>query len=87
MSTAIVPASHETVCGKCGGRLSCDAGCENDMISLAKRTVREVMEGRGGRGAQARLSAATIVLEKDYLEHLTDEDLLAEVRRRAGARK
>lgn len=83
MTQALVPASHETVCGKCGGRLSCAECVDLDMLELARVTVRKILKG-GERNAFAQLKAAELVLEKNYLEHLTDEDLLAEVRRRAA---
>lgn len=83
MTQALVPASHETVCGKCGGRLSCAECVELDLLELARVTVRKILKD-GGRNAFAQLTAAKLVLEKDYLQHLSDEDLLAEVRRRAA---
>lgn len=87
MTQALVPASHETVCGKCGGRLSCAACAVGDLLQLARQAISECIQGTGGRNAQARITAARYVMDKDYLANLTDEDLLAEVRRRAAARR
>lgn len=53
-----------------------------DMLERARVVVVEVMEGNGGRNAQARLSAAKTILEEGYLVHVNDEALLAEVERR-----
>lgn len=54
----------------------------SDTLQRARETLVEVMDGLGGRGAQARLSAAKTILEEGYLVHVPDEALLAEVQRR-----
>lgn len=61
-------------------------GWGGDVLAAARKTVRDVMEGRGGRNSIARLHAAKLVLDKDSLIHVSDEALLAEVDRRAAAR-
>lgn len=53
----------------------------DDVMARARWVRIEVMEGRGGRGAQARLMAASQILEAKNLELLTDEELSAEVDR------
>jgi hypothetical protein len=58
----------------------------SDVLAEAHATVVDVMRGRGGRNAVARLRAAELLLGKKLLEALSDDDLLAEVRRRADAR-
>lgn len=58
-----------------------------DTIQEARETILEVMRGSGGRNAQARLAAAKMVLETTFVSHLTDEALIAEVRRRREARE
>lgn len=59
-------------------------GWGGDSLEEARETVMAVMRGRGGRNAQARLLAAKTVLARDFLEHLSDDALAAELRRRAG---
>ena len=54
------------------------------MLEEAREVVLAIMRGKGGRGAMMRLMAAKMVLGREWLEHLSDEDLLAEVRRRSG---
>jgi hypothetical protein len=81
------PARAGNCCGKCGGRLTCAACDGEDIVAAARQAVGEVVRGIGGRNAAARITAAKLVLAKDYMEHLSDEDLLAEVRRRALSRK
>lgn len=72
----------EQICGKCGARPSC-AYCERvDALSEAFRTRVEIMQGKGGRNAQARLAAANAILAGEDKKYLTDDDLLAEVQRR-----
>jgi hypothetical protein len=57
-----------------------------DVIARARRTVEEVMDGRGGRNALARLKAAQVILSGGLLSSLSDDELLAEVDRRAKLR-
>lgn len=57
-------------------------GWSEDTLEEARQTILAVMRGAGGRNAQARIRAAETVLGKDFLAHLPDEVLLAEVRRR-----
>ena len=59
-------------------------GWGGDCLDEARETIMAVMRGRGGRNAQARLLAAKTILAKDFLEHLSDEAILAELRRREG---
>ena len=59
-------------------------GWGGDCLQEARETILEVMRGEGGRNSQARLMAARLVLARDFLEEISDEALLAEVRRRAG---
>ena len=54
-----------------------------DILEEARATVVDVMRGRGGRGALFRLNAAKMILDKAFLAQLSDEALLAEVKRRA----
>lgn len=84
MTTALVKASQTIVCGECGGRLSCALCDTGDLLALARLALSECIRGVGGRNAQARTTAARFVLAKDYLTDLSDEDLRAEVRRRAA---
>ena len=42
----------------------------------------EIMQGKGGRNAQARLAASNAILAGEDKKYLTDDDLLAEVQRR-----
>lgn len=58
-----------------------------DELERARQTVVLVMDGKAGRGAQARLTAATLVLTKGLLSSLSDADLEAEMRRRLKARE
>lgn len=86
MADALVPASGAALCGTCGKRLVCVVcGEDGDAIEEARKTVRSVMRG-GGRNALAQLRAAELVLGKKLLDALSDDDLLAEVRRRSGQR-
>lgn len=64
-------------------RQAAAVGASGDELERARQTVVLVMDGKAGRGAQARLTAATLVLTKGLLSSLSDEDLLAEVDRRA----
>lgn len=76
-STAIVqlqPPSVEN--GGVGGAWS------QDVLEEARGTILAVMRGAGGRNAQARIRAAEVVLGREFLTHLPDDALLAEVRRR-----
>jgi hypothetical protein len=74
-------------CPCCGSPLTCPA-CNGDAIATARLTLTELMRGGGGRNAQTRLNAAKLTLADDYLAHLSDDDLRAEVRRRdAGKRR
>lgn len=59
-----------------------DGGYGGDVLKEARDTVLAIMRGKGGRGSMMRLMAAKMVLAKDWLEHVSDADLLAEVRRR-----
>ncbi len=56
-----------------------------DAIQLARWTVLDLMQTTQ-RNGMVKLLAAKTVLSRDYLEHLTDDDLLAEVERRAALR-
>lgn len=71
------------ICGECGGRLTCNTCSTDDLIQQARSAISECVRGSGGRGALTRLMAAKMILDKAHLEHLSDEDLLAEVERRA----
>lgn len=86
MSRAIVKFVEPivpTLCGECGVPLVCVTCSTGDVVALARLALSEVVRGVGGRGAQARVTAALAILDKDYLSNLSDEDLLAEVKRRA----
>lgn len=88
MSTSIVKFVEPilpTLCGECGVPLVCVTCSTGDMAALARLALSEVVRGVGGRGAQARVTAALAILDKDYLVSMSDEDLLAEVKRRAAA--
>jgi hypothetical protein len=60
---------------------------EDDILQQARVTIDAVAEGRGGPRAAARLAAAQVVLSKAFLPHLTDQQLLYEVKRRTAAHK
>lgn len=86
MTRALVPAGVQPdICGECGGRLSCANCSPEDIRAQARLALSEVVRGIGGRNAAARVAAAKVVLAKEYLEDVSDEDLLAEVRRRRKA--
>lgn len=59
---------------------------KDDVLEEARQAVCAIMRGKGGRGAMTRLAAAKLILEPDFLSNLTDEALLAEVKRRADAK-
>lgn len=89
MTQALVPAGTRVkpdLCGECGGRLSCANCAPEDIRAQARLALSEVVRGIGGRNSAARVAAAKIVLAKEYLEDVSDEDLLAEVRRRRKAK-
>jgi hypothetical protein len=54
---------------------------EDDILQQARVTIDAVAEGRGGPRAAARLAAAQVVLSKAFLPHLTDQQLLYELKR------
>lgn len=54
----------------------------SDVLEDARRTVIQVMRHGSDR---ARLKAAGLVLSKDWLPAVSDDDLLAEVKRRGQA--
>lgn len=92
MSTALTTISPDTgqpiLCGECGARLICGYCSTGDVLQDARRAIAEVIKSKDpGRNAMARVSAAKIVLAKDFLAYLSDEDLLAEVRRRGEETK
>lgn len=82
MSTALVKAGSRDLCGTCGAALSCGFCSTGDVIQDARRALAEVVKGMGGRNAMARVMASKVVLAKDFLAYLSDEELLAEVKRR-----
>ena len=57
----------------------------DDILEQARATIKAVARGRGGPHAVARAQAAGFVLSNAFLPHLTGEQLLFEVRRRADA--
>lgn len=59
----------------------------SDELERARQTIVAVMDGNAGRGANARLRAARLVLLEGMLSSLSDEDLETELRRRIAARK
>lgn len=61
-------------------------GWGEDVLEEARQTIVGCMR-IGGRNAMVRLMAAKTILAKDFLAHLPDEQLLAEVERRAGIKK
>jgi hypothetical protein len=79
--TVIGPATQD-FCGYCGAHLVCKFCSLGDVVLDARLALAEAVRGNGGRNVNARVNAARIILEKDYLTHLSDEDLLAEVNRR-----
>lgn len=83
----VPPLAAAVLCGECGGRLTCSACAVGDAVQQARLAVAEVVTGRGGRNAMARIHAAKLILAKDFLAYLTDEELLAEVRRRTESKK
>lgn len=85
MTTALAPCGP-ALCGECGARLICGFCSTGDVVQDARRAVAEVVKGSNSRNAMARLQAAKIILAKDFLAYLSDEELLAEVKRRTIAR-
>lgn len=76
------PAASQACCGECGSVLVCRSCYSADVVAAARQALAEVIRGVGGRNSAARVIAAKLVLTKDYLEHLSDADLLFEVQRR-----
>lgn len=75
--------SEGPLCATCGVRLTCGSCGVGDVIQDARRAIAEVVRHKDpGRNAMARVSAAKIVLAKDFLSYLSDEELLQEVKRR-----
>lgn len=76
----------EFVCGVCGGRMSCQACADAvDIVQAARRVIRDVLLGKIDRNSHTRVRAAELVLtDKGLLQGHSDEDLLAEVKRRTG---
>jgi hypothetical protein len=66
--------------------LSDAGGWGEDVLEEARKTIVLCMR-YPGRNAMVQLAAAKTILAKDFLAHLPDEQLLAEVERRAGIRK
>ncbi len=60
---------------------------QDDVLAEARTAVTAIMRGKGGRGAMSRLAAAKLILEPEFLRNLSDEALLAEVKRRADAKE
>lgn len=61
-------------------------GWGEDVLEEARKTIVMCMR-LPGRNAMVQLAAAKTILAKDFLAHLPDEQLLAEVERRAGIKK
>jgi hypothetical protein len=84
--TVIGPASQD-FCGYCGAHLVCVFCATGDLLASARLALAEAVRGNGGKGVMAKVVAAKIILAKDFLTHLSDEDLLAEVNRRRLSHK
>lgn len=83
MANELVPlAKNALLCGDCGQPLVCRYCYSADVVLASRTALSEVVRGVGGRNAAARVTAAKLILSRDYLEHLSDEDLRAEVMRR-----
>ena len=56
-----------------------------DVLGEAREVVIKIMRGPSMRGDQVRLQAALVVLGKDFIAELPDEQLLREIQRRIPA--
>ncbi len=61
-------------------------GWGEDVLEEARQIIVACMR-QPGRNAMVQLAAAKTILAKDFLSHLPDEQLVAEVERRAGLRR
>ena len=59
----------------------------NDILQLARATIASIARGWGATRQVQRLAAAEFVLSPAFLPHLTDEQLLFEIKRRNAAHK
>lgn len=57
----------------------------DDELAAARKALGEIVRGNCKRNAGVRLRAAELILGKKLLEQISDEDLLAEVKRRNEA--
>jgi hypothetical protein len=82
-SIMVIGPATQDFCGYCGAHLVCKFCMTGDVIADARLALAEAVRGGGGRCVASRVAAARIILDVDnYMTHLSDEDLLAEVNRR-----